>query len=270
MKDAFMTAVEMVFVYLGDSWQYAVFAAALLYLLFEKEEKKTNRLLIGYTLVFAFVYFCPLTAKVIMDYCIGKDVYWRMMWLYPVPIVIACAGTKLTMRFKKTICRILAAVLVTASIVSTGTCVYTAGDTFQKAENINKLPNTVVDICHQLREFAGEKGYIRVIAPYELVSDIRQYDASIRLAYGRRSESKTQQWLLEAMLAPEPDFAAITEIDREKNTNYLIYPTTDEQHEALLKLGFEQIGQHEPYRIYHDTMINPKRRYDKNYLKNMS
>ena len=65
-------AIEKLLLYLGDSWQYGVFLAALLYLLFSKEDKKTKRLFVGYTLALLAVFFCPVTAKIIMDFCIGK------------------------------------------------------------------------------------------------------------------------------------------------------------------------------------------------------
>ena len=95
-------AIEKLLLYIGDSWQYGLFLAALLYLLFSKEEKKTKRFFVSYTIVFLVVFFCPITAKIIMDYCIGQSVYWRMLWLLPIPLFIAVAGTKFVMHFSST------------------------------------------------------------------------------------------------------------------------------------------------------------------------
>lgn len=244
-------AIEKLLLYIGDSWQYGLFLAALLYLLFSKEEKKTKRFFVSYTIVFLVVFFCPITAKIIMDYCIGQSVYWRMLWLLPIPLFIAVAGTKFVMHFSSTWKRLAAGILVSACIVCSGSCVYVPGSTpYVKAQNINKIPQEVVSVCNQIRAFAGDEE-VCVTSPYEFNVYIRQYDASIGQTFGRRLGNKVQQKLAEDLYAGNVE--EIVRLTRRLDGNYVIYPSSDEQHQCFLQEGYEQIGNYELYRIYHDT-----------------
>ena len=255
MTEIFQTMLGMFQQYVGDSWHYALFALALLYLLFSREEKKTRGLFWGYVLAFAFVYLCPLTAKVIMDYCIGESVYWRMLWLLPIPLVLAYVCTKVCFHFKNMILRSVAVILLAACIVVTGTCVYQPGVTpYVRAANLNKIPPEVVGICDQINADRGD-GAACVTASEELVSFIRQYDASIGLTYGRRRSGKRRDIIYGELISGQPNFPRLVKYARSLEANYLVYPTDDQQHQTLLGEGFVQIGLYEPYRIYRDTTM---------------
>ena len=179
MVETLKSAVKMVGWYIGESWQPALLLLALLYILLSKEEKDKRRLFAAYTGIFAALYFCPVTAKIIMDYCIGELVYWRMFWLLPIPMILAYAATRIWNRQKSRALR----------VVLSGRCVYGSDGPFQKAGNILKLPPEVCWACDMMRGNAPEDGEIRVTAPEELVSFIRQYAPDIKLAYGRRGNT---------------------------------------------------------------------------------
>ena len=251
MLEYIKIAIEKLLLYIGDSWQYGVFLAALLYLLFSKEEKKTKWLFVGYTLAFFAVFFCPVTAKIIMEFCIGNSVYWRMLWLLPIPLIIAAAGTRFVMHFSKNWLRLIAGVLVAGCVILSGSCVYAPGSTpYMRAQNLNKIPQEVVSVCDQIQEFAGGEE-VRVTSPYEFNVYIRQYDASIGQTFGRRLGNKVQLKLVEELYAG--NIEEIARLTRRLKGNYVIYPSSDEQHQRFLQEGYEQIGNYEVYRIYHDT-----------------
>lgn len=252
MSEIFQTTLEMFRNYVGESWHYALFALALLYILFSREEKKTKGLFCGYVAAFAFVYLCPVTAGIIMKYCIGTSVYWRMLWLLPIPLVLAYACTKICFRFKNMLLRSIACILLAACIAVTGTCVYQPGITpYVKAANLNKIPPEVVGICEQINADKGD-GDACVTAPEELVSYIRQYDAGIYLTYGRRRSGKRRDILYGEIISGQPNIARLVRAARSLDGNYLVYPTNDQQHQELLDEGFTQIGVYAPYRIYRD------------------
>ena len=71
MITAFQIAIEGAGWYIGSGWHYLLFAAALLFLILKRDDKENRKWLVGYTLLFAAVYICPLTARIIMKYCIG-------------------------------------------------------------------------------------------------------------------------------------------------------------------------------------------------------
>ena len=85
-------------IYNGTGMQMALFFACLIYLFFQKKEKEKRFLFLGYTLLFFLICFFPVTAKIIMEVCIGKSVYWRMFWLLPVTIVTAYTASVILMQ----------------------------------------------------------------------------------------------------------------------------------------------------------------------------
>ena len=59
---------------------------------YSEEKNERSRILSGYIVVFLAVFFCPVTAYIIQK-CIGRSVYWRVLWILPAVPLIAYAGT---------------------------------------------------------------------------------------------------------------------------------------------------------------------------------
>ena len=66
-----------------------------------KRKKNIKNSLQDISILFVILYFCPVTAKIIMKYCVEEQVYWRMLWLLPIPLVLAYAGVQLIQKFSK-------------------------------------------------------------------------------------------------------------------------------------------------------------------------
>ena len=253
MMEILKSAVKMFGWYVGESWQFALFLLALLYLLLAKEERDKRRLFGAYTGIFAVLYLCPVTAKIIMDYCIGELVYWRMFWLLPIPVILSYTAVRIWKRQKSKAAGAGVLVLFTVLIVLSGHCVYGEDGPFQRAGNLLKLPPEVCWACDIMEENAPEDGEIRVTAPEELVGFIRQYDPKIRLAYGRRGNTgKKGKRLAAEMLKESPDFQKIARLSRKLNCNFLIYPANEWQDENIQALGYETVGNVNTYIIYRD------------------
>lgn len=101
MITAFQIAIERAGWYIGSGWHYLLFAAALLFLILKRDDKENRKWLVGYTLLFAAVYICPLTARIIMKYCIGGFVYWRMFWILPTSVIVAYVAVSVCTAGKK-------------------------------------------------------------------------------------------------------------------------------------------------------------------------
>ena len=253
MVDTLKAAIRMFGLYIGESWQFALFLLAVLYLLLAKEEKDKRRLFVAYTGVFAFLYLCPLTAKIIMDYCIGELVYWRMFWLLPIPMVLAYTGTKIWRRQKNKAASAGVLVVLTALIVLSGHCVYGTDGPFQKAGNLVKLPPEVCWVCEIIEENAPEDGEMKAVVPTELAGYIRQYDSKIELAFGRwGGQSKRGKRLERQMLKESPNFEKIARLSRKIGCNFLVYPANEWQDENIRNLGYEPVGNVNTYVIYRD------------------
>ncbi len=92
MKRALLASLDAWQKYWGNGFYVYLLLAACLYFLVFGRKKERSRILSGYIVVFLAVFFCPVTAYIIQK-CIGRSVYWRVLWILPAVPLIAYAGT---------------------------------------------------------------------------------------------------------------------------------------------------------------------------------
>ena len=252
MKTAFIVALERAQWYIGDGWHYLLFLAALLFLIVTRKEKDHRRWLVGYSILFAFVYICPLTARIIMKYCIGYLVYWRMFWLLPTAVVIAYAAVKLCRQGKTRAVQTVAVLCISALIVLTGKSPYIGKDApYQKAANMQKLPADVCQICDLIEGTREKDEKVVAVMPDALIGYVRQYDASIELLYGRRSKLRKRRKKIHRQMNREnPNFRRLTRMLRKAGVNYLVYLADEEENSQIESYDFVQIGKVGDYIVY--------------------
>ncbi len=263
MTAVFSEIIEEQIGYFGDGWQYPLFAMALvgLLLLWRRRDAAIAAL---YTVIMMVIIYCPLTAKFLMNFMEG-GVYWRMFWLLPiipvlalamvefVPLVIEAAGRFGSDEKKKSVLGIIAVVLVLAIyaglLVGGGRFVYQDGNVTW-AHNLEKLPEEVIDIVDAVNADyeAAPVGEKRVAAVGTIVPFIRQYDATVLLAYGRSAIQKEDKSgkkgeLYEQLTNIEnPDYDKIRNLLDETDTTYLII--ADNMHVRASEMndrGFETV-----------------------------
>ena len=76
--------------FIEDQVYWYVFLFALIIIIGFGVAKEKKRFLMIAMGIFSVVYICPISARLLM-YGMGSDVYWRMFWLVPIPIVISVA-----------------------------------------------------------------------------------------------------------------------------------------------------------------------------------
>lgn len=260
MKTAFWTALERGQWYIGEGWHYLLFLAALLFLLWNRKEKQNRRWLAGYCILFLLVYICPVTAKVIMKYCVGDLVYWRMFWLLPASVVIAYMAVRICKMGKSRMLQTIAVLGMLALIALTGKNPYLGKDVpYQKAVNMHKLPADVCQICDQIAGSREEQEKAVAVMPDELIGYVRQYDASIELVYGRRSKLRKRRKKIHRQMNREnPNFRRLIRMLRRSGVNYLVYLADEEQDQQIESLGFTQVGKAGDYILYKDTQYTSK------------
>lgn len=174
--------------YTGTGTQFLLFLCALLFLAGIKESRNIHRVFITYTSFIIFIMVFPVTAIIIMDYCIGEEVYWRMFWLIPIPFIMAIAAVKLIMHTKVRRKQAGIAAFLILLVAFCGKYVYSA-DTITKASNLEKLPAEVEEVCNIISEDAlkNQLSQKKAVVPADLLSYIRQYDATIEMPYGRNA-----------------------------------------------------------------------------------
>lgn len=260
MKTAFKVAIERIGWYIGCGYHHILFLLALLFLAVNYKEKENRKWLAGYSVLFAAVYLCPLSARLIMKYCIGYLVYWRMFWMLPSALIIAYAAAKLCTKWKHAGAQVLCMALLTLVIVLAGENPYVGADApYVRAHNLQKLPADACQVTDIILENLEEGERAVAVVPDALTGYIRQYDASVELVYGRKSKlKKRRKRLHRQMNKEEPNFRKIVRLSRKLGANYLVYPADETQNLQIEERGFVQIGRVGGYVIYKDGRGNSK------------
>ena len=196
MKEIWDLTNDMWELYRGQGWYLFCFLAAVVCLILKRKESKKARFLSAYSILMLFLFWCPVSAKLIMDYGIGRSVYWRMFWLFPITLLIGWVLTVLVCSTRK---KTIQTLLLAGSLVLTaagGTWIYRE-DVFQKTTNLYKIPQTVIPICQKMREYPQEETIKAAVAD-DLLSYIRQYDPGIHMVYGRNTTKDFQAETMEA------------------------------------------------------------------------
>lgn len=235
--------------YNGFGMQMALYFAALLFIVFQKKEVDKKVFFVGYAALFFLISFFPLSAKIIMEYCIGAEVYWRMFWLLPTAVVTAYVGVTLIsmMKLRSWKYLVLGSLLVT--IMLTGTNVYN-GTIFDAKQNNYKLPQNTIDICDIIERDAAQNGITqkKLITTNDLVQTIRQYDATVQMPYGSEAikglniSTYGAEQIFRIMSANTKDWEALSYYAAAEQCNYLAYPAEEALTETLAEYGYIQIG----------------------------
>lgn len=256
MKEIFDIVISMYDTYNGTGMHMALFFACLLYLVMQKKGKDKQYLFLGYTLLFFMICFFPLTAKVIIA-CIGQNVYWRMFWLLPMTIVIAYTAVQILMQAETKPKRYALLAFMFVIIAMTGTFTYNV-TIFEPKQNNYKLPSDVIEICDAIDADAVANGIKtkKLLTVNELLTTIRQYDASVLMPYGNevikgnKAETENAACLFHLMNKEIKNWEAICWYAGMEGCNYIAYPKDEAVTETLAGLGFIKVSDTTNYAVY--------------------
>jgi hypothetical protein len=202
------------------------------------------------------IYWCPVSAYIIAKYCIGAGAYWRMFWMLPVTILIAYVFTKLFDHAKGWMKKVVLFAVIIWLLVDCGSRIYHAGY-FQPAVNPYKLDQAVIDAADIIRSHAEEHGLedVGVLPADRFVTELRQYDAGIRMPYGRnmlrgRDNRKRALKIHQEMNTPEVKAKTVKKYAKKGNYSYLIYSEVVDQ-SVFETVGYTLIGHSYGYNIYY-------------------
>lgn len=186
MKDVMLNSIGRYQETFASSAYIIMFFVSLIFIILFESNKKKRGFLIGFALIFAFIYWCPITAYIIATYCIEFEVVWRMFWILPttayISYVLICF-LEIARKQKKQ-WQLLGVLMVV--LLLCGSTIYTE-EHFQKAENPYKINQIVIDVTDVIKEDAENKWIenVGVIVPDNFVTEIKQYDGKLRMPYGR-------------------------------------------------------------------------------------
>lgn len=241
MKEIVTWAVTIWNMYWGNGWmQYLMALGGVCILIFGRKSKIGLRLFC-YTVFLLVLFFCPISGRVIMR-CIGKDVYWRVLWLLPAVPLIAGGFTVITERIGNRMLRTVLVAVLAAAVVISGTGMIEAGN-FQRVYNRQQVPDEIAMICELINK-DRDGSEIRIAADEYISSYIRVYDPALNMAYGRRGAGavdKNAKSLYQQVNAPVPDGKNISHLADLVNCTYVVMMVPDENFISDMEAGGYQI-----------------------------
>ncbi len=254
MREAILQAISSYRIFFGDGIYLTLGIGAVTYLAVKGKGDQKKHFFLGFLLLFSFIYLCPFTAHVIMEYCIGKNVYWRMFWIVPVTVLIAYMFASMISCLGRKWQQCIAIFGICLAIMQSGIFIYR--ENFSERQNRYKLYMEIPVICDLIEEDAGKYGITEkgLIVVNDLTAQIRQYDASIRMPYGRnalRNEkiSKRASDIYAAMNEDPLDVNTLVVKAADGKYQYLVF-YKEAYREELKRAGYELIGDVGNYDIY--------------------
>ncbi len=238
----------------GQDVIYQLFFLIALLVIFRLEKNVwIKRVFFWYPLLVYVALMNPVTIK-LGNYVWGSVVayYCRQFSLIPIFFVIAYALIIGLSGIKDEMRKMGVVLLGLVVIMSSGKFIYNQ-EWVVEAENLLKVPNDVIYICDTISK---EETDATVAVPWSLVNYIRQYDASMHLAYGRDSAHE----LAIQISSYYPDVDYIMQRCCMKGIGYVVVPKIDSVYDAFAIKGYMPWLEAQNYLVYecygYDGIVN--------------
>lgn len=252
MKEIIAWTVNVWRMYWGNGWiPYLLALGGACALIFGKK-KKNSLSLVLYSVFLLVLFFCPFSGRVIMK-CIGKIVYWRVLWLLPTVPLIAGGFTELVRRSRNRIVQVILVLVLTGVIAASGTGMIKAGN-FERVYNRQQVPDQIAMICNRINEDREGKE-VRIAADEYTASYIRVYDPSLKMAYGRRGDGavgKKARVLYKQITSEVPDGKKTSSLAADAvHCTYVVMVPPDENFVLdMVAGGYQVLDTVSPYYIF--------------------
>lgn len=248
--------------YNGAGMYIALFCVAAIYLFLQssKEEPGVRRdnynAILYYILFLGLTVFNPLIANILLSYSMFMEVYYRYFWALPIVILVAYVCARLIDEQRKKVMQVGVCVLFILTILISG-----RWGNYVLPENSFKVPTNLIQIVNVIQEDASGDEIIAVF-PDDYIIQVRQYDASVKLIYGRGLLS--DQWAegtkkyndmvvdIRGMLYGYkmiPVQKLKQEVD-EVNLKYIVLPPDTERAWIVEEIGGTLLADSEGYLVY--------------------
>lgn len=231
-----------------------VFLVLLIVLLLRYTGDKKIRLLGWGCLLLLFAGFFYPTAMLIQK-CIGIDVYWRFFWLLPVNYVLAYGLVRIfTQGGKKHVRDVLFACAVLLCLLGSGKCILNS-ENYSVPQNSYEISQITVEFADAILEHADEGEEIKAIFPPEYVTSVRVYDARIKLLYGRKNRSKAAKRAIACYESARSSKShkRICRIAKKQNCNFIVYPCYENTDAYFAGKGYIKVATVGWYGIYKEN-----------------
>lgn len=180
-KNFLITMRDTTIMFWGNNGFFYLFALAIFIILIFEKKKNKKLAYLGYTIMVIIGVYNPIIYYLCNIFFYGKYAYFtRLFSLIPVPIIISYSFVLL---IKKTegLNKLILFFLIMGIIILCGDNIYKE-DWIKKADNFSKLTDDTVEISEIVH---GYKDVVCLAAPTLVATEIRQFDGSIVMPYGR-------------------------------------------------------------------------------------
>ncbi|MEG1474068.1 MAG: hypothetical protein RSC25_08110 [Christensenella sp.] len=259
MQEALAVVQQTFTAFNGTGMYMALFFVALIYIYMIGD--KEIKALFFYPAIFILVVmvFNPIFVMVVDKAGISADIFWRVYWILPVTFILAYAATCVIDKNHAKITKVVVTILVIAAIVISGRFIFTS-ENFKMSNNLYKLPKETVAVGEILKkELSGEK----VLLPPEMAVNMRLYDASIRMTYGRDVVTHHKvfdaedyyNWSVLAlydMIYQEKKFASrvVNDALERTDTSYVVINENSPVRSEFENMGCREVGNAYGYIVY--------------------
>lgn len=245
MKNYILDIIHLNNGFTGTGMYMALFFVTLLFLGFYARDKKYRKIIVYPELVLMFVVYIllPFVNRFVAT-IFDSDVGGRFSWVFMIPAVAALGCTFMVTGLehnqegenesdRKTVEKkqMLLVIILVPVIFLCG--VFQITDyRFQKAENLYKLPQSLIDISDTILEEQNAKGdgKARIIVPYEIAHVFRQYSTDIEMLFGEDA-TFGRIWMVyderrdvcDTMQTTCPNLELISEVAEEYDEEYIVF-----------------------------------------------
>ena len=251
MSNSLMYSVETWKGYWGDGFSGWLLIVCLVILIgFSLKNKKVLTAFFAGILSIVLL-FIPLTKQFVSRF--GEDpIYWRLLWIVPNVVIVSLALTLIIDRFRSLKVRIPAVIvmIILIGLVNKG---HSVSETFVFAENIEQLPQYIIDCADIVLSNPDERHYV---GTDDLMgSYIRVYAPEIRLPYGRAGDGRNSKpvtlELYQMCAFPDYYLDVLPGTAETVGVNYLILQVTREDADRIMaESGWEKAGSSDPFTVY--------------------
>lgn len=251
MYGIFMESLVIFKLYTGLKPLILLFAAAWIYLLVTEKHKGKRLMFVWAPVLILLLFLFPLSRKFFVAAGLDGETYYRVLWTIPMSVITAYAACRLFYRHQR-----IGLVVTSVLIIICGNFVYSS-DYISKAENLYHIPDSVVKICDLMKP-SHEDEHVMVVVPEELVYYVRQYDAGIRMPYGREMVASQWDYYNEVHVAMEEteeiNIKKLIEACRKEYCQYIVLSPTRKVKGDPEKEGLLFLADVDGYRVYKDPV----------------
>ncbi len=248
------------------------FPVCLLILLFLK--KKEIYFYIPFLTILTLTIYNPFVLKYVWSHLHQDEIYYRFLWILPVAALISALAVELIRRLPRSWMRGVAAILIAALLIESGSPVLGLPEALALPENTADVPDDLIALCDMIHADADIPNP-KVIVDVRLHFLVRQYDPSLRMAIWRDHflyyngspvtdvnpdsvRYKRQKRLMDAAFYGEvPSKKKLKKAMRVRKVHYMAVHSDNPAQDKFLKIGCTEVGRVGDYVLYR-TFVEQK------------